>query len=74
MSAAGRARIAAAARARWARLRAAKQAAKPAQKPRRKISAAGPTCGLGPGEMEAGQGAGQDVAVKPGEGERPREP
>jgi hypothetical protein len=39
MSAAGRARIAAAARARWAKLRASKPAAKPAQK--KKISAAG---------------------------------
>ena len=41
MSAAGRARIAAAARARWAKIRAAKRQAKPVQKPRRKLSAAG---------------------------------
>ena len=41
MSAAGRARIAAAARARWAKIRGAKRAARPVQKPRRKISAAG---------------------------------
>jgi hypothetical protein len=41
MSAAGRARIAAAARARWAKIRGAKKAAKLVRKPRRKISAAG---------------------------------
>jgi hypothetical protein len=41
MSAAGRARIAAAARARWAKYRGAKRQAKPAYKPKRKISAAG---------------------------------
>ena len=41
MSAAGRARIGAAAKARWAKIRAAKRQAKPVQKPRRKLSAAG---------------------------------
>jgi hypothetical protein len=41
MSAAGRARIAAATRARWAKIRAAKVAAKAARKPKRKLSAAG---------------------------------
>jgi hypothetical protein len=41
VSAAGRARIAAAARARWARIRATKKGAKGVQKPKRKLSAAG---------------------------------
>ncbi|MGO9477806.1 MAG: hypothetical protein ACLQAH_13440 [Limisphaerales bacterium] len=41
MSAAGRAKIAAAARARWARVKGAKKPAKAASKPRRKMSAAG---------------------------------
>jgi len=40
ISPAGRARIAAAARARWAKLRAEKVSAGPAQKPRRTMSAA----------------------------------
>ena len=40
MSAAGRARIAAAARARWARVNGAKAAVKPAKKARRQMSAA----------------------------------
>jgi hypothetical protein len=41
MSAAGVARIRAAAKARWAKIRAAKRGAKPAKKAKRKISAAG---------------------------------
>ncbi len=41
MSASGRARIAAAARARWAKVRAGKASAKPAKKAKRKMSAAG---------------------------------
>jgi hypothetical protein len=40
MSAAGRARIGAAAKARWAKLRGAKASVKPAKKARRKMSAA----------------------------------
>jgi hypothetical protein len=41
MSAAGRAKIAAAARARWAKVKGRKSAAKPVKKARRKMSAAG---------------------------------
>jgi len=41
MSAAGRARIAAAARARWAKVNGAKKSVKPVKKARRKMSAAG---------------------------------
>jgi hypothetical protein len=41
MSAAGRARIAAAARARWAKVKGRKSVAKPVKKARRKMSAAG---------------------------------
>ncbi len=41
MSAAGRAKIAAAARARWAKVRAGKPSVKPAQKAKRKMTAAG---------------------------------
>src|SRR2546426_4017361 len=40
MSRAGRARIAAAARARWARIRGMKHSVRPAHQPRRKMSAA----------------------------------
>jgi len=41
MSAAGRARIAAAVRARWAKVRGTAPSTKPAQKPKRKMSAEG---------------------------------
>jgi hypothetical protein len=41
MSAAGRRKIAAAAKARWAKIKGRKSAAKPAKKARRKMSAAG---------------------------------
>jgi len=41
MSAAGRASIAAAVRARWAKVKGAKKSAKPGRKPKRKMSAAG---------------------------------
>jgi hypothetical protein len=41
MSAAGRAAISAAAKARWAKINGAKETTKPAHKPKRKMSAAG---------------------------------
>ena len=65
MSAAGRAKIAAAARARWAKVKGQKPAAKPVKKARRKMSAASESknCGCSQGALEESQSRREEYAI-----------
>jgi len=65
MSAAGRAKIAAAARARWAKVKGQKPAAKPVKQARRKMSAASraKNCGGSQSAMGESQGSREEIAV-----------